>query len=385
MVISIRAALKSGDGQLRLCETHDRASTELVRDTVTDRGGSFDGVWISGLTQTTFLGVPDTELLSPLQRALMMPPVDTPLEQNSRQLCGAFDADSGGAIEDIPTLVSVLNLKGISMIIIEDKALSEPGQKVNSLLTTSASQGQADMHAFAQVINAFKNASAGRDILITARIESFTTRVILDDPAAEHASKQASQADALLRSRIYTEAGADAVMIHSKSKEPDEVLEFLRSFRERDRATPLVVVPTTYSGTARNVLAAAGANVFIYANHLMRAKIMAAAKTFTEANKIFSKGATKETAFSVYEKTGNYGCLLRKLAEERYLAEGGSKDIDANLAACGLVAEKKSLENMGATILDLVAGHLCGNEADSRIITVKELLAINSSQVAALS
>ncbi|KAJ6780874.1 hypothetical protein PWT90_01916 [Aphanocladium album] len=382
MVVSISAALARNNGQLRLCETHDRASTELVRGIVTERGDAFDGVWISGLTQTTVLGVPDTELVSPLQRALLMPPVDKPLAHNSRQLCGAFDADSGGAMEDIPTLVSVLNMNGISMIIIEDKVMSAPGQKVNSLLATSDSQGQADMHEFAKIIRAFKTASAEKDILVTARIESFTTRVLLDDSEKERASKAAALADALARAQTYTEAGADAIMIHSKSKDPTEVLEFLRSFRERDASTPLVVVPTTYSSTARSVLADAGANVFIYANHLMRARIHAAAQAFGEAVKKLPEGATHDTELSIYEKTGNYGCMLRMLAERRYLAETESKGISASLMACGLLAEQKSLENMSAAIRDLVEGQLCGNEADSRIITVKELLAINSSLIA---
>ncbi|KAJ3484180.1 hypothetical protein NLG97_g7120 [Lecanicillium saksenae] len=384
MVLSISAALARNNGQLRLCETHDRASTELVRDIVTEQGDSFDGVWISGLTQTTVLGVPDTELVSPLQRALLMPPVDKPLAHNSRQLCGAFDADSGGAMEDIPTLVNVLNMNGISMIIIEDKVTSAPGQKVNSLLATSGSQGQADMHEFAKILGAFKTASAGKDILVTARIESFTTRVSLDDPEKERASKAASQADALARAQTYTEGGADAIMIHSKSKDPTEVIEFLRKFRESDAKTPLVVVPTTYSSTARSVLADAGANVFIYANHLMRARISAAAQAFMEAIKALPEGTVKDGELVLFEKTGNYGCLLRMLAERRYLAESESKDISASIMACGLQAEKKSLENMSAAIRELIEGQLCGNEADSRIITVKELLAINASQIAVI-
>lgn len=381
---SIRLALARNNGQLRLCEVHDRASTELVRDSTAENGGSFDGVWISGLTQTTVLGIPDTELISPLHRAILMQPVDKPLEHNTRQLCGAFDADSGGPINDIPALVTVLVLKGVSMIIIEDKAMAQPGQKVNSLLATSDAQGQADKHKFAKVIRAFKDASIGHDVMITARIESFTTRPIEKDPVNEQASRQASLQNALSRAQVYTEAGADAIMIHSKSKDPEEILNFLRDFRSTDQVTPLVVVPTTYSKTARSELADAGANVYIYANHLMRAKIMAAAEVF-EMSKLVTKngvnGHSSGDELHQCQKSGNYGCLLRKLAEKRYLGESESKEDAAELINYGLIAEKKALENMRATVLDLAGGELSGCEADERIISVKELLVINARQV----
>ena len=69
-------------------------------------------------------------------------------------------------------------------------------------------------------------------------------------------------------------------MIHSKSPRPDEVLAFLTQYRAKDLFTPLVVVPTTYSKTAEAALYEAGANVIIYANHLMRAKISAVSTVF---------------------------------------------------------------------------------------------------------
>ena len=175
MSTTFRDVLSKQDGPIRICEVHDRASTELVRDSVADNGQAFDGVWISGLTQMTILGVPDTELISPLTRASLATPVYKPLQNNGRPLCAAFDADSGGDVKDIPALVSVLALKSVSMVIIEDKALGKPGEKVNSLLATSYKQGQADPQEFATVIRAFEQASQDKDVMITARIESFTS------------------------------------------------------------------------------------------------------------------------------------------------------------------------------------------------------------------
>lgn len=84
-----------------------------------------------------------------------------------------------------------------------------------------------------------KTRSGNEHMLITARIESFTCRkVIKDDPAAEEASVQEALGQALERAVIYRDAGADAIMIHSKSKSPDEILSFLRQFRALDSKTP---------------------------------------------------------------------------------------------------------------------------------------------------
>ncbi|KAK6712349.1 hypothetical protein SNK03_006757 [Fusarium graminearum] len=293
MSTTFRKVLSKNNGPIRICEVHDRASTELVRDSVANNGQSFDGVWISGLTQTTILGLPDTELISPLARAMLATPVHKPLQENGRSLCAAFDADSGGDVKDIPALVSVLALKGVSMIIIEDKAVGKPGEKVNSLLATSGQQGQADPREFANVIRAFKEASQDKDVMITARIESFTTRVASKEPEEEK----------------------------NKSKEPSEILNFLQSFRNKDKETPLVVVPTAYSETHRSVLADAGANVFIYANHLLRARISAATVTLEEEHSQKLNIFDNDHDLGPSRKARNYACLLRKLAEQRYLGE----------------------------------------------------------------
>ena len=225
MSTSIRSVLAQNNGQAYLCETHDHSSTEIIGTTVGDNGQTFDGLWYSGLCQTTYLGIPDTELISPLQRATLLAlNGDLQHPKDRRPLCAAYDADGGGDIADIPALVSVLALVGVSMIIIEDKAVSEPGAKVNSLATTSGNQDQADPHEFARSIRAFKSACRRhKDMMITARIESFTVRKAKKDEAEERLSQQAALAEALRRAKIYNEAGVDAIMIHSKSKDPTEV------------------------------------------------------------------------------------------------------------------------------------------------------------------
>lgn len=97
--------------------------------------------------------------------------------------------------------------------------------------------------------------------MIIARIES----LILEK----------GQEDALRRAHAYVEAGADGIMIHSRQKSPDEVLEFLARFRAHDTHTPIVVVPTSFNTITAYELGEAGANIIIYANHLLRASFVA--------------------------------------------------------------------------------------------------------------
>ncbi|QKX61397.1 uncharacterized protein TRUGW13939_08545 [Talaromyces rugulosus] len=376
--LSVSSLLAKKNNKVLLCETHDRFSTEIIRNGVGKDGQVFDGIWYSGLTQTTYLGVPDVELISPLQRAsLLALNGDLKRTTNGRPLCAAFDADSGGNIGEIPALVTLLSLVGIGMVIVEDKALTAPGQKVNSLAATSGTQGQADPDEFAGLIRAFKAASTGRDILTTARIESFTCRIAKSDPVEEKESCEKAMEDALHRAKTYYAAGVDAIMIHSKSKSPDEVIQFLHKYRAFDPHTTLVVVPTSYSATTKESLYAAGANVIIYANHLMRAKITAVGpisdKVLAQNPDLFIDD--KEALACIQAR--NYGCLLRKLRERSYW---GEETKEARLYR--IVAETLASENIQAAVNDLLDGDLAGCEADKRIISVKELLKINSQQVA---
>lgn len=365
---------------IRLLEAHDQLSTKLIQETVGEDGQCFQGVWISGLTQTTHLGIPDTEIISPLRRAKILQVASHNAHcGDGRPLCAAFDADSGGDPGEIPALVSVLATLGVSMVIIEDKTLEEPGRKVNSLCQTS-SQKQADPEEFAQVIQRFKSASAGRDLLVTARIESLNVRIAKNDPIEESASLQASLQDALLRAETYTGAGADAIMIHSKSRSPSEVLEFSHRFRAIDPHTPLVVVPTTYSSTTRATLIDAGADVVIYANHLMRAKIKAVGSISDQMMARTPDLFINDTLARACLKAHNYGCLLRLLVEQNSWDDAMHPEARSYL----VLAQKLAVANMAAAVEELALGEHSGCEADPRIISVKDLLKINALQVATM-
>lgn len=162
---------------------------------------------------------------------------------------------------------------GVSAIIIEDKT----GLKKNSLFGTEVEQTLEDPHEFAEKIRAGKNALTTKDFLIFARLESLIAGHGIDD--------------AMMRAKIYIEAGADGIMIHSKNKSGADILEFLRQFREYSKDIPVILVPTTYNHLTEKELAAHGGNIIIHANHLLRSAYPAMVKT---AETILKHGRSKE-------------------------------------------------------------------------------------------
>ena len=99
--------------------------------------------------------------------------------------------------------------------------------------------------------------------------------------------------DALKRARAYIKAGADGIMIHSKSKDPHEILEFCKKYRKFKYKVPLTTVPTTYSKITEKGLMNAGVNIVIYANHLLRSAYPTMVKA---AESILSNGRCAEAS-----------------------------------------------------------------------------------------
>ena len=164
-----------------------------------------------------------------------------------------FDGDTGGLKEHFVYTVRSLERMGVSMVIIEDKK----GLKKNSLFGTEVQQTQDTIENFCEKIRAGKAAQKSSDFMICARVES----LILEQ----------GMTDALTRARAYVTAGADAIMIHSRKKDPTEIFEFVRLFRAEDSATPLVVVPSSFNTVTEEEFGERGVNIVIYANQLIRA------------------------------------------------------------------------------------------------------------------
>jgi len=97
--------------------------------------------------------------------------------------------------------------------------------------------------------------------------------------------------DALIRAKAYIEAGADAIMIHSKEKDPSEILNFCNEYSKFENKVPLVAVPTTYNSLSEQELSDAGVSIVIHANHLLRSAYPAMMNT---AKKILESGRSLE-------------------------------------------------------------------------------------------
>jgi phosphoenolpyruvate phosphomutase len=147
------------------------------------------------------------------------------------------------------------------------------------LFGTAVPQTQDTIENFSAKIRAGKHAQVTEDFMIIARVES----LILGKPVA----------DALERAHAFVDAGADGVMIHSKEKSGEDIIEFCKAFRAKDQNTPIVVVPTTFNHITEEEFAELGVNIVIYANHMLRASYPAMQKV---ATKILEDGRSKEAS-----------------------------------------------------------------------------------------
>ena len=259
----------------KFLEAHSPLSAIIGENTFIEKKGKkigFDGFWSSSLTDSTVVGKPDNESLDFSQR---LNGVDQIFEVTTKPLI--MDGDTGGKVEHFEMRIKSAERLGISALIIEDKK----GLKKNSLLKDTSRQTQEGKIKFSEKISVGKKAQISDDFMIIARIESFILGQGLND--------------AISRAHSYIEAGADGIMIHSKSKNPSEVIAFSKVFRKSYKKIPLVSVPSSYNQISEKTLYENGFNIVIYANHMLRASYPAmqhVAKTILEKNR--SKEADKK-------------------------------------------------------------------------------------------
>ncbi len=242
-------------GLVTAMEAHDGLTGLIVENTVVHQEGGahqFDAMWISSLCDSTAKGKPDIELVDMTSRFRTIEDIT---EVTTKPII--FDGDTGGKTEHFVYTVRSLERLGVSMVIIEDKT----GLKKNSLFGTEVVQTQDSIEHFSAKIRAGKKAQRTKEFMICARIESLILEQGMDD--------------ALNRAFAFAEAGADAIMIHSRKKDPSEIKEFINKFREKDKSTPIVLVPTSFNSVTEEEWKELGANIIIYANQLMRAEVPA--------------------------------------------------------------------------------------------------------------
>tara|TARA_B100001057_G_scaffold499968_1_gene612750 strand:+ start:2860 stop:4158 length:1299 start_codon:yes stop_codon:yes gene_type:complete len=244
---------------VRILESHN-SLTGLIIDKINivknKKTVEFDGMWSSSLTDSATKGKPDN---SSVDFSSRISSLNEMMDVTSKPL--VFDADNGGQIEHLPFLVRSLERAGVSAIIIEDKV----GLKKNSLFKDQDGTKQDKPKHFAKKIIKICSSRQSNDFMVIARIESFIVGKGLKD--------------ALKRAEIYSKAGADAILIHSKEKTPFEIFSFAKKFRKSKNFIPLVSVPSTYSKVYEKDLIKNGFKLVIYANQLLRAAYPAMQKT----------------------------------------------------------------------------------------------------------
>lgn len=257
---------------MRVLEAHNGLSGLIAEvTTFTDEKGitqEFDAMWMSSLTDSVAKGKPDIEAVDTTARLQTLNDV---LEVTTKPII--FDGDTGGKTEHFVFTVRTLERLGVSAIVIEDKI----GLKRNSLFEDQSSQEQESIQVFCEKIKAGKRSCVTKDFMIIARIESLILGKTMED--------------ALKRAMAYIKAGVDGIMIHSKSKEATEILEFAKHYKSFEEKVPLVAVPSTYHSISKKELEEAGFNIIIYANHLLRSAYPAMLST---ANAILQNDRSKE-------------------------------------------------------------------------------------------
>ncbi|CAI1164449.1 phosphoenolpyruvate mutase [Serratia entomophila] len=229
-----------------LMESHNALSAKIAEQ------AGFSGLWASGLTISAALGLSDrneaswTQVLDVVE--FMTDHVDVPI---------LLDGDTGfGNYHNVIRLVKKLCQKHVSGVCIEDKIFP----KMNSFL--GERQRLADIDDFCSKIKAAKDTQFDDDFVIVARTEALISSL--------------GMSEALNRAEHYRRAGADAILIHSKRDNADEILEFAAEWANR---SPLVIVPTKYYSTPTDVFRQANISTVIWANHSLRSSIAAMRET----------------------------------------------------------------------------------------------------------
>ncbi len=262
--------LISSKNIVRILESHNSLTGLIIENLKLEKKNKnleFDGMWSSSLTDSATKGLPDNSSLSFSARISSLNDI---MDVTTKPV--VFDADNGGQIEHLPYLIRSLERSGVSAIIMEDKI----GLKKNSLFKNQIGTKQDKPKLFANKIKRICNTRQSNDFMVIARIESFILGKGLND--------------ALKRAEIYSKAGADAILIHSKEKNTKEIFSFAKKFRKNKYFIPLVSVPSTYSKVYEKDLIRNGFKLVIYANQLLRAAYPAmqnTAKTILKNSRAF--------------------------------------------------------------------------------------------------
>ncbi|MCP9472241.1 MAG: isocitrate lyase/phosphoenolpyruvate mutase family protein [Nitrospira sp.] len=324
----LRAALKR-PGALKIVGAHDALSARLI-----ERAG-FDGVWVGGFAVSASLKcIPDASFIDSSEQLA--------IERNIVEAVGIpviADCDTGyGNALNVMRTVNDRERAGVAGLCIEDNVYPK-----RCSFYAGVRRELIPIEEHCSKIKAAKAAQMSPDFVVIARTEALIAGW--------------GQAEALKRAEAYAEAGADAVLIHSKSKKFDELRAVYRAWSGR---VPLVVVPTIFDQTTAAEMEEAGAKIIIYANQPVRAAIRAMREALHLIKQDTRPGAANDIIVPLQEVYDIVGVPQMERDEREFLPVGGEK-ITAIIAAAGfekqllpLIEDKPKclLDIKGKTILD---------------------------------
>jgi len=281
---------------VKVCGAFDAMSAKLVEI------NNFDAIWSGSFAISSTHGVPDASILT------MTEFFD--VASNMAQTCDIpiiADCDTGyGGPSNVMHMVKKYENAGIAAVCIEDKTFP----KRNSLLKDGSNELISEKEFVAKILAA-KDAKKNKDFMIIARVESLISGLSMET--------------ALKRAEAYEDAGADAILIHSKQKNPDEIFEFADSFKGN---CPVVVIPTTYDTVKINELESHNIKMVIYANQTLRA----AHKSMMNLLKILKNS---ENISSVNDKLSSMESIFE--LQSMYEIENKEKELEEKLKKLGYI------------------------------------------------
>jgi phosphoenolpyruvate phosphomutase len=295
----LRKLIQSADLEF-IMEAHNGLSAKIAEES------GFKGIWGSGLSISAAMGVRDnneaswTQVLEILE--FMSDVTTIPI---------LLDGDTGyGNFNNMRRLVLKLEQRGIAGVCIEDKLFP----KTNSFIG-GETQPLADIDEFCGKIKAAKDTQTDPDFQVVARVEAFIAGWGL--------------AEAVRRAEAYRNAGADAILIHSKKSNPSDIEAFMREWGNRH---PVVIVPTKYYSTPTEHFREMGVSVAIWANHTLRASIMAMQKVTQQIHRDQSLRNVESKIVTVSEVFRLQDASELQQAEKKYLPTAG-KNVNALVLA----------------------------------------------------
>ncbi len=322
-------ALLNNSKSILAVGAHDAMSAKLIEE------AGFDAIWAGGFgISAAQKCLPDANYMTMTENLEIAQNID-----RASSLPVIADCDNGyGNAVNVMRTVSEYEAAGIAGICIEDNIFPKrcsfyPGFQ-RELVPIEEMQGR---------IRAGKATQKNPDFILIARTEALIAGWGMEE--------------ALKRGRAFAAAGADAVLIHSKSKSADEVKEFARRW---DQKIPLVVVPTIFDETPAEELEKAGFKIIIFANHPIRAAIKAMRETLQDLKMGGCAKSIRDKVVSLEEVYELVGVDQLKEAEDQFLPVGGEK-IKAIIISAGfekhllpLIEDKPKsmLDIKGKTILE---------------------------------